>query len=398
MRNSTLLRHVIALAAVLAAGDALAQSACQRYRAELAALDRGGGRPSSGAAERQRVEIARLSGYYRSIGCGDRGPLGGFFGGPPPECASIAQRLRQMEATYAGLAAQADDFGNVEARRRQLQAAIGSACAAEQQDAFSGPRSFFETLFGPPRGSTPRGNALEPERLPMDPEGEVVEKPLGGRRLVCVRSCDGYYFPLGNGGRETADEMCQALCPGTETTAFAMPGSDDALDRAISLRGRPYTSMQNAFRFQKSFDESCACKREGESWSVVLRRAESMLEQKRGDIIVTAEKSEELSRPKQTPAQAREKDRKAAEKTAAEKAAADKKASDAAETQESAETGNAAPTASKESAGIGPQSIENSQVVRQNEGPKQDVTVGDGSKRQIRVIAPDIIPVPKRSP
>ena len=49
---------------------------------------------------------------------------------------------------------------------------------------------------------------------------------------------------------------------------------------------------------RKAFDEACACKKQGESWAVVLRKAESMLEQRKGDMIVTAEKAEELSRPK----------------------------------------------------------------------------------------------------
>jgi hypothetical protein len=101
-----------------------------------------------------------------------------------------------------------------------------------------------------------------------------------------------------------------------------------------------------------------------------------MLQQRKGDLIVTAEKAEELSRPK---AQAARK-------------AADKKADD--ETKEAAEIAAAAPTASKESAGIGPQSIETSAVVGQGEGAKQEVVVGNGQKKTVRVIAPNLIPVP----
>ena len=382
MRKRLLLRSLLALAAFLAAGEtAFAQmEACQRYRAELAALERGG-RPVSAAAERQRVEIARMENYFRSIGCGQRGIFGGVFGsGEPAECGPIAQRLRQMQATYASLMAQ--DGGQVEARRRQLRVAVDQTCNAGNPG-FSGARGFFESLFGAPRG--PR-QPLDPQRMPDNPEALEAERPLGGRRLVCVRSCDGYFFPLSNGNRERADTMCQALCPGAETAAFAMPGSDDALDRAVSLRGTPYTSTPNAFKFQKSVDDSCSCKKSGESWAQILRRAESMIEQRRGDIIVTAEKAEELSRPKVTPVQAREKDRKPAEK---------KTSNDAEETEEAAQAGASAPTASQDSSGIGPQSIEGSRVVGSGEGPKQDLTTGDGGRRSVRVIAPDIIPVPE---
>ena len=84
MTKTSFLRSFLALAAFLAAGQtALAQSPeCQRFRAELAALDRGGGGASTGAMQAQRAEINRLVGYYRNIGC-ERGPLG-FLSGPAP--------------------------------------------------------------------------------------------------------------------------------------------------------------------------------------------------------------------------------------------------------------------------------------------------------------------------
>ena len=100
-----------------------------------------------------------------------------------------------------------------------------------------------------------------------------------------------------------------------------------------------------------------------------------MLSQRKGDMFVTAEKAEELSRPKAVQA------RKAAEK----------KADD--EENEAAETAEAAPTASKESSGIGPQLIENTTVVGQSEGSTREV-VAAGQKKTVRVIAPEVIPVP----
>jgi hypothetical protein len=379
--GSRFLRALVAAAGLLVACEAaLAQSAeCQRYRAELAALDRGGNRQTGAQAERQRAEMARLSQYYRSIGC-DRGPLA-IFGGPAPaECGPMAQRLRQMEASYAQLAAQANDFGNVDVRRRQLMAAVQQTCNAPQQEAFS-PRGFFESLFGVPR-QTP----VDPQLLPDGTVPPTEEQALGGRRLVCVRTCDGFYFPLANvpGGRGRADEMCQALCPGAETAAFAMPGSDNGISRAISLKGQPYMAMPTALKFQKSFDGNCSCKKEGETWAQVLNRAEGMLNPQRGDIIVTAQKSDELARPKAAvPPPAKKPDPKKAQ-------------SDAAETEAAADSGAAAPTASQESAGIGPRSIETGGVVSRTDGPQREVVGRDGSKRNVRVIAPNVIPVPEQ--
>ncbi|MBZ6076492.1 DUF2865 domain-containing protein [Microvirga puerhi] len=370
MAKISFFQPLVAVAAFLAiGGTALAQSAeCQRFRAELAALERSGGRSNSGEAENMRVEIGRLVNYYRSIGC-ERGPLGFLAGPPPAECGTIAQRIRQMEANFSRLSAQSYDSGDFEFRRRQLMAAVQQSCAVDQ------PRGFFESLFGPPRGQQP---------LPqVAPEGQPIiteeQQPYGGRRLICVRTGDGSFFPLSvsPGGRTGADEMCQALCPETETLAFAYPGGDDGLKQAVSVSGsRPYVSLPNAFKFRKSFDTSVACKKDDERWAVVLRRAESMLEQRKGDVIVTAEKAEEMSRPKAVQA------RKAVEKKTDEEAKA------------AAETAAAAPTASKESAGIGPKSIETKRVVGQTEGGKRDAVLDDGKKHAVRVIAPELIPVP----
>jgi hypothetical protein len=370
MTKTSLLRSLVAVTAFLVAGEAaLAQSPeCQRFRAELASLERNRGGAPTGQMQAQRAEISRLARYYSSIGC-ERGPLGFLSGPAPAECPAIAQQIRQLEAGYARLAAQGVDPADVEFRRRQLQAAVQQTCSTDQ------PRGFFESLFGPPRSQQPQQQIM--------PEGQPIiadegQPSLGGGRLICVKTCDGSFFPLTTppGGGQSADEMCQALCPGTETTAFAYPGGDEGLNRAVGLSSdRPYTSLANAFKFRKSFDESCACKKQDESWAVVLRKAESMLEQRKGDMIVTAEKAEELSRPKAVQA------RKAAEKKADE------------EEKAAAEIAAAAPTASKESAGIGPQSIENTTVVGENEGAQREVETSTG-KKTVRVIAPDLIPVP----
>ena len=90
-----------------------------------------------------------------------------------------------------------------------------------------------------------------------------------------------------------------------------------------------------------------------------------MLDQKRGDIIVTAQKAEELSRPKAVPAQAQPK--KPDPKKPAD--AGRRPRTEAA----AAESGAAAPTASKESAGIGPQSIETGRVIPKGEGVQREV-------------------------
>jgi hypothetical protein len=256
----------------LVTGTALAQTAyCDRLRAELANLPQRGSSQAYAALQAQRAEIARLSSYYRQIGC-ERGNFL-FFGQPGPQCQAIYNRIQSLQANAERLAWQAAPGGGFELveRRRQLEAAIHQFCTAPDEPMFPEDESPHETP-GP-----------------------------GGGRLVCVKSCDGSFFPLSTMPRAgaDADDLCQALCPGADTFAYRMPAGDADIGSAVSVReGRSYTGLVNAFRFRKRFDPACSCRKPGQSWAEALRTAETMIERNPADISVTAELSERLSKPK----------------------------------------------------------------------------------------------------
>jgi hypothetical protein len=256
----TLRRRVAAMAmGVLALGVALPAVAnpfaCQRYKAELASLN------DNGATQRAlQSEIGRLESYFRSLNC--EGGKFLFFDTRPPQCGAVEQRIRALNAGYG-----AQNGEVVAARRRQLLAAIGTTCT-------------------------------DPA-LPVDSD-PVSQTARGGGKVICVKTCDGSYFPMGNlpDGRGGADEMCQALCPGTEAVAYSMPNSDEGLRSAATIKGsRAYAALKTAFKFRTSFEPNCSCKREGQSWAQSLAKAESMLVRHKGDIFVTPMQAERLSRP-----------------------------------------------------------------------------------------------------
>jgi hypothetical protein len=264
MKLGPALRFASAVLALAALGSAAsAQVSCERYRAELASLNRAGAsiRTYEAAAQRQRNELARLIGYYRSIGCDQASFL--FFQ-PPAECGGIAQRIRALQANATELAQQATaDPSAVEARRQQLVAAIAKTC---------------------------------------DPASGVFAEPppleaTGGSRLVCVRACDGYFFPLDNEpqGRATSRDLCRALCPNAEVSVFRAP-RDGGIERAVSETGQPYMKLANALRFQRAFDPSCSCRKPGESWAQALQKADRMIAHASSEIVVTDKKAEQLSR------------------------------------------------------------------------------------------------------
>jgi hypothetical protein len=261
-----------ALALIAAVETAHAQgSACQRMRAELGSLD-GGGRGAGGVAERQRAEVARLEAYYRDIGC--EGGGFGFFG-RSPECSAIGGRLRELRNLRAKLDDQSRASSDTEQRRADLRAAIARDCAGVPDER---PQESWQQSW---RGRSSWRHAGR------------------GGELVCVRTCDGFFFPLSTqpAGGNTPAELCQASCPNAETAVYRMRVGGDIED-AVSERGKPYTQLANASRYKKELVSSCGCKGTGQTWAQALRGAETMLAHRAGDVLVTAAKAAELSRPK----------------------------------------------------------------------------------------------------
>ncbi len=83
----------------------------------------------------------------------------------------------------------------------------------------------------------------------------------GGAVAYCVRTCDGFFFPLSNQtGSEKGDEAaCNRLCPTSETRVYVGSAGAD-IDAARSRQtGRSYAQLRTAFTYRRSFDQACSC-------------------------------------------------------------------------------------------------------------------------------------------
>jgi len=82
-------------------------------------------------------------------------------------------------------------------------------------------------------------------------------------RSLCVRTCDGFYFPIGdNVGRERLYQdarTCQARCDG-EAQLYYYPLSGGSVETMVDMGGRPYAQMPNAFLYRKTLVQGCTCK------------------------------------------------------------------------------------------------------------------------------------------
>ncbi len=123
----------------------------------------------------------------------------------------------------------------------------------------------------------------------------------GGSYLVCVRICDGGFFPVSYvGDRDSLAKICQALCPNAETQLYSMPFGG-TIEESVSASGMPYASLPNAGKFEQTVDQSCSCRRKDQSWAEALAGIEARLQRHPGDILVTPEISEQMSRPAPPP-------------------------------------------------------------------------------------------------
>jgi hypothetical protein len=126
-------------------------------------------------------------------------------------------------------------------------------------------------------------------------------------RTLCVRTCDGYYFPISYSTqpqRFAEDERtCQAMCPAAEVSLYTHRNPGEDVNQAISNAGRSYTELPNAFSYRKAFNPSCSCKSPGQTWADALKQFDDQTIE-RGDIVVNEERARLLSQP-QTDAQGR---------------------------------------------------------------------------------------------
>lgn len=98
----------------------------------------------------------------------------------------------------------------------------------------------------------------------------------GPYRTLCVRSCDGYYFPISasadRGDFDTHARACQAACPGQEVTLFTQPVGDDDPRTATSPDGRTYAALATAFSYRREFNPACGCN-PADGWAAFVARA-----------------------------------------------------------------------------------------------------------------------------
>ncbi|HMH73090.1 MAG TPA: DUF2865 domain-containing protein [Bradyrhizobium sp.] len=278
---------------------------CPRLEAQLATIDRGGGgdpskeeqiRRYQDAAAKQQSELDRVTSQAKRMGCDSSGFFS-LFSGQSAQCGPVNNQIQQMRANLEQITTSLErlrgGFGGAErdSQRRSVLAALAqNNCGPQYANAARGPGSFLESLFGNNNNNS----------NPMTPGGDLGPQS-GTYRTVCVRTCDGFYFPISFAtvpARFPDDERtCKNLCPAAEASLFSYRNPGEDMNQAVSINGQPYSSSPNAFRYRQEFNPSCACKAAGQTWSEALKTIDDKASaEQQGDIIVTEESAKKMSR------------------------------------------------------------------------------------------------------
>jgi uncharacterized protein DUF2865 len=276
---------------------------CTQLEGQLSAFDRGITDPGQSeqarrldeAARKQQADLDRLSAQARRSGCEGNGFFS-LFVSQPAQCSPLNAQIQQvrsnLDRTMNDLQRiQGNTGAEREGQRRSLIGALAqNDCGPQYRQQASQGVGFFDRLFGP-------GTIVNPDPTPVPASGTY--------KTLCVRTCDGFYFPISYSTVPTNfaqdAQTCQRLCPAAEATLYSHRSSGEDVTQAVSANGRLYTEMANAFAYRKQFNPSCSCKGANQTWADALKQLDDQTIE-RGDVVVTEERSKQLAQP-QTDAQ-----------------------------------------------------------------------------------------------
>lgn len=285
---------------------------CQRLEAQLVSIDRASGdqaraeqmRRYEDAATKQQAELDRTQMQARRNGC-EGGGFFSLFSGQSAQCGPINNQIQQMRGNLDTIMRQLEQLraqsagSPQDAQRRSVLVALAqNNCGAQYAAAVRNaqpqqqPGGFLGALFG---GNNPQ--------QPMDPGAFPEYGAAGGTfRTMCVRTCDGFYFPISfatTPARFADDERaCKSQCPASEAVLYTFRNPGEDMNHAVSASsGQPYTALPAAFKYRQEFNPSCSCKATGQTWADALKHIDDRAASQQGDIIVTDERAKQLNAP-----------------------------------------------------------------------------------------------------
>jgi hypothetical protein len=175
-----------------------------------------------------------------------------------PACIQLSQQVESMGRRLAEL----------DAQRRQI---LGTRDRSYQDDII---RELARNGCGPQYVQEARRR--DASRVPFfglwEDEGDLPREggnrfgtlPFATYRTLCVRLCDGYYFPVSfatlpnHFARD--QQICQSRCAAPAELYYHQNPGGAVEDMVSAQTQQPYTSLKVAWRYRKEYVPGCSCK------------------------------------------------------------------------------------------------------------------------------------------
>lgn len=276
-----LLLGAMAISCASATQATAASRACRQLNAELASFDKGGKatpsqvRKYDSAIARQQEEMAKARSRSQSAGCGFS-----LFGSNVAACAALNASLDRMNRNLDTLRSQRARLAKGSSRRDRARimasldahncrgAKVAEKASPTRKNANPGlpdlPLEDDDSRFADTQQEPVETGYLAPL---IDLSEENAPHPRGEFRTLCVRTCDGYFFPMSNAASlrdfERDQKNCESSCPGTHMQVFYTRGfGSDPAAMISSANGKPYSELPTAYLYKKPGETgvpACGC-------------------------------------------------------------------------------------------------------------------------------------------
>jgi hypothetical protein len=209
-----------------------------------------------------------------------------------PRCIELDGQAQKAKATLAQLKAQRDAISrgtSPRARHDDLIAELArNRCGDQYAREHDAQRSRSSSIFSFFSSEEDSGDNWRASQSSWFGGG-------GGSayRTLCVRECDGFYFPVSTATVESKFAEDEAKCH----TQCAAPAelyyhrTDQDVEQMVSLKGMPYSQAPNAFRNRKVYIRGCSCNATEYSRDEIAKAEEALKTAKRADASAGANKA-----------------------------------------------------------------------------------------------------------
>ena len=262
---------------------------CTRLEAQLAAFDRGGADPARAEQIRatrkpppaSRPSSTASSAQARRLGCESNGFFVLFSGSQTAQCGA-AQPTRSSRCAAISTAStptcSACSGGRATRARRPAPRHPGGARAEQLRPAI--PRR--RRAAPPQRSGSLFEIAVRPE-LRLDPRAERRRRLLGGSgtyRTVCVRTCDGFFFPISFSTdaeplRATTSRPASACARRPRSLLYSHRNPGEDMNQAVSITAASSTRRcRTPSSTARRSTAAAAAARPGETWAEALKNVD----------------------------------------------------------------------------------------------------------------------------